>query len=1056
MQSLLQYIGANILAVWLTGISLHGAELPPPAKRDVDFAKDVRPILQQHCIACHGPEKQKSGYRLDTRDGALKGGDSGDAAIVVGKSAESPLVQFVAGLDADKLMPPKKSDKPRLSADEISVLRAWIDHGALWPEDVSVAKRDAADWWSLKPMTRPAVPEVKFSVLSPQPSAKDAATPAEKLSTNPIDAFISAKLAEKKLAMSPEAEPRTLCRRLYFDLTGLPPTPEEIATFTADHSSNAYERLVDKLLASPRHGERWARHWLDVVHYGDTHGYDKGKLRPNAWPYRDYVIRAFNGDKPYARFVQEQIAGDILFPGTRDGIEALGFISAGPWDAIGHLEVPETKVDGKIARHFDRDDMVANIIGTFCRATIHCAQCHNHKFDPITQEDYYSLQAVFAALDRTERKYYADDTLNARFVKLTHEQREADAALAAIEEPLRKKAGAEFTTLTRRIEGASKSAAEKQGNTSPDYGYHSALSPVQDTVKWVQVDLGARTVIDKVALLPCYDDFNTIGAGFGFPVRFKIEASDYPEFKTGVTLHWRRHDETFMNDFRNPGLRHFLSVSGKDDVIAGRYVRVTAVKLAPRQNDFILALAELQVFDANGVNIALGKPVTALDSIEAPPRWRKATLTDGIAPVAQSPDERRKLTQQREALLRGVADEATMKKRAALRAASERIAAELKAMPAPSVVYAGGVHTGNGNFIGTGANGGKPRPIFLLARGQVTQPGREMFAGTLSALTFAPARFSISPDAPEGERRAALAKWITDPRNPLTWRSIVNRVWQYHFGRGLVETPNDFGRNGALPTHSELLDWLATEFRDSGGSMKKLHKLIVMSAAYRQQSSAQSSVLSPQSEPTRAANTEHWALSTEHFSKAATIEASNTLLWRQNRRKLEAEAVRDSVLAVSGTLDLTAGGPGWQDFVLEHPENSPHFHYDLADPEDVKTWRRSIYRFIVRSHTHPWMTSLDCADPSMRVDKRNESLSSLQALALLNNGFMLTQSRHFAKRVQREAPDLAAQVARAHLLAFGRAPTTAERDKLIEFAKANGLPNLCRVLLNLNEFAFVD
>ncbi|MEO6787322.1 MAG: DUF1549 domain-containing protein, partial [Chthoniobacteraceae bacterium] len=462
MHPLLKSVAANVVATLLAGTWLHGAGLPPPMKREVDFAKDVRPLLQERCFGCHGPEKQKSGYRLDSREAALKGGDSGDAAILPGKSAESPLIQFVSGLDAGKLMPPKKSDKPRLTAEEIGVLRAWIDHGTVWPEDATVAKRDPLDWWSLKAITRPTVPETKCSVLSPQSSVRDVATTASKLSTghwalstNPIDAFISAKLAENGLATSPEADPRTLCRRLYFDLTGLPPTPEEISAFAADKSPDAYEHLVDKLLASPRHGECWARHWLDVVHYGDTHGYDKDKPRPNAWPYRDYVIRAFNDDKPYARFVQEQIAGDVLFPGTRDGIEALGFIAAGPWDYIGHAEVPETKVDGKIARHLDRDDMVANTIGTFCSATVHCAQCHNHKFDPITQEDYYSLQAVFAALDRTDRKYYADDKLNAHFADLTRQQRDTDAAITAVEEPLRKKAGAKFVELTRRIDGAS-------------------------------------------------------------------------------------------------------------------------------------------------------------------------------------------------------------------------------------------------------------------------------------------------------------------------------------------------------------------------------------------------------------------------------------------------------------------------------------------------------------------------------------------------------------------------------------------------------------------------
>jgi hypothetical protein len=319
----------------------------------------------------------------------------------------------------------------------------------------------------------------------------------------------------------------------------------------------------------------------------------------------------------------------------------------------------------------------------------------------------------------------------------------------------------------------------------------------------------------------------------------------------------------------------------------------------------------------------------------------------------------------------------------------------------------------------------------VLARGQVTTPGKPVGPGALSALQFAPARFALPPDAGEGERRAALARWLTDPNNPLTWRSIVNRVWHYHFGRGLVDTPNDFGRNGATPTHPELLDWLAADFRDGGGSLKALHRRIVSSATYRQ------------------------AVTTN--AAAETIDSGNTLLWRQNRRKLEAEALRDAVLAASGKLDLTMGGPGWQDFVIERPEHSPHFRYDLADPEDAKTWRRSIYRFVVRSQTQPWMTSMDCADPSMRVDKRNESLSPLQALAMLNNGFIVTQARHLAARAQAERPaDLAAQIARAHALALGRLPDAETGARLVAFAEAEGLPALCRLLLNLNEFTFID
>lgn len=366
-----------------------------------------------------------------------------------------------------------------------------------------------------------------------------------------------------------------------------------------------------------------------------------------------------------------------------------------------------------------------------------------------------------------------------------------------------------------------------------------------------------------------------------------------------------------------------------------------------------------------------------------------------------------------------------------MRETAAKRAAELQALPKPDTVYAGGVHTGKGSFTGTGANGGRPRPIHVLARGQVTTPGKSVGPGTLSAMSFAPARFAVPEEAQEGARRAALARWLTDPANPLTWRSIVNRVWQYHFGRGLVDTPNDFGRNGSPPTHPELLDWLAAEFRDGGGSLKALHRLIVTSETYRQ-----AVIANPPAE---------------------ARDSGNTLLWRQNRRKLEAEAVRDAVLAVSGKLDLEMGGPGWRDFIIERPEHSPYYRYDKADHEDTATWRRSVYRFVVRSQTQPWMTALDCADPSMRVDKRNESLSPLQALALLNNGFMLTQSQHFAARVEREHPaDHARQVERAHALALGRSPTAAVSAELADYARTHGLPALCRVLLNLNEFAFID
>jgi len=834
------------------GATKHGARPALASSRNssqVSFDRDIRPILTARCLNCHGEKKQSGGLRLDAKAPAMRGGQGGPV-IVAGKATESRLYQRVTATNDDQRMPPIGD---RLSLAEVSALKAWIDAGAVWPEGdgTTGAQGDGAKnqsrHWAWQPIRRPSIPGLE--IRDPQSAIRN------RRIRNPVDSFIAARLAQAGLKMSPEADRRTLIRRLYFDLLGLPPTPERVRAFVNDRDPQAYEKLVDETLQSPRYGERWARHWLDVVHYGDTHGYDKDKPRPNAWPYRDYVIRALNEDKPYARFVEEQIAGDALYPGSRDGVIALGFISAGPWDYIGHVEVPESKTDGKIARHLDRDDMVANTMGTFTSVTVHCAQCHNHKFDPITQEDYYSLQAVFSALDRADKKYFPDPAMTERFNRFDGCQRDLSEIKLAIEREAAQNAGDAVVKLDAQI-----AEAEKK----PD------------------------------------------GAG---------------------------------------------------------------------------ALAELKLKRAQAVDAAM-KPETRAE-------------------------------------------------RDAINAEIAQLNEELSRFPKPEVVFAGAVYYGIAPFRGTGADGGKPRPIRLLARGQVTTPVREVGPGALSMLSFRPSRFALPKGAPESARRAALARWITDPQNPLTWRSVVNRVWQYHFGVGLVATPNDFGLNGAAPSHPELLDYLASEFRDGGGSLKWLHKLIVMSATYRQ-----SSMGNP---------------------RAEKVDANNTLLWRQNRRKLEAEEVRDSVLAVTGKLDLTMGGPGWQDFVIELPEHSPHYEYGLADPEDKRTWRRSIYRFIVRSQTQPWMTALDCADPSMRVDRRNESISPLQSLALLNNGFMVTQARHFAERLQTERPnDLALQIELAHYLAFGRAPAAAELKRSVAFARSYGLPNLCRALLNLNEFTFAD
>lgn len=861
-----------------------------------------------------------------------------------------------------------------------------------------LAQPNPGAWWSREPLAR-AIP--------PRASA------------HPVDAFLLDRLNREGLTPAPEVDRHSLYRRLSFDLTGLPPSPEAVRAFAADARPDALERAIDSMLKSPAHGERMARLWLDVAHYGDTHGYDKDKPRPNAWPYRDWLIRSFNADMPYRDFVTWQIAGDMVPGSGPGGIEALGFLAAGPWDFIGHAEVPETKVDGRIARHLDRDDIVTAVTNTFLGVTVQCAQCHDHKFDPVTQTDYYRLQAVFAAIDRADKPYYADSGTEKKVAQAESRMAAAKARRDALASRERQLLGPEAARLEADIASMSRPAPGKD----PRFGWHSAIRPKAESNEWIQVDLGESKPIAKVALHPCHDDFNNIGAGFGFPVRYSISVGDNPD-GTGNSL---LADKTAA-DVANPALATVTHSGGA----RGRYVRLTVTRLAPRQNDFIAAVSEMRVLDDKGGNLAQGKPTRSSSSIEAPPRWTAANLTDGIW-FGGDPASRDRLDELTARLVRlrmtklskAFLDEMAVADTELASAESAR-----KALPRPALVYAGTVHNGSGAFRGTGPDGGKPRAIHVLRRGNIQQPSEEVGPGAIASLTHAPAVFDIKADQPEGARRLALARWITHDDNPLFWRVIANRVWRWHFGRGLVETPNDLGRMGDMPAHRELLDHLALWLRDNGGSLHKLHRLLLTSAAYRR---------SPAETPTARAK-----------------DPDNRLFWRGNRRKLDAEALRDAMLAVSGTLDTTMHGPPFQDFVITHPEHSPHYEYDKFDHGSKVARRRSIYRFIVRSQQQPFMTVLDCADPSQLVDRRNETNSPLQALALLNNDFVLVMAREFAARLENEGGDTPKRIARAVELALGRLPTSGEASVLAEHAERHGMPSVCRVIFNLNAFAFVD
>jgi hypothetical protein len=793
------------------------------------FAADAGPaamaLIDARCKSCHNEQVRSSGLALTSAANLSKGGKRG-AAVVPGKPDDSLILKLVSG--GSPRMP--LTGAP-LTTAEIETIRQWIEQGARWSE--------AETWWSLKALTKPKPPAIESDWIR-----------------TPIDAFILAKLREKHLSAAPEADRRTLIRRLTYDLHGLPPTIEEVQQFAADKSPDAYEKLVDRLLASPRYGERWGRHWLDVVHYGESHGFDKDKPRRNAWPYRDYVIAAFNEDKPYKRFVEEQLAGDVLYPNDPQATVALGFIAAGPWDFVGQAELREGTTDKNITRVLDRDDMVTATMSSFVSMTAHCARCHDHKFDPIKQEEYYNLQAVFAGIDRADRPFDRDPAV--------------------------------FRARNERL-------VERRG---------------------------------------------------------------------------------------------------------------LAAKLRPFEDE----MAEITTPEI----VALDKQLE---------EWKQIDATDPASRPAEIQQKIKDATAKRKELVKAAVPADKAVKMADLHAAIAEINDKLGALPKPQYVYAA---TSYFEPIGTFRFAVAPRPVSLLQRGSVDRPGAVSQPGALSCVPGLKSQFGVALTAPEGERRAALAHWITDDDNMLAWRSIVNRVWHYHFGAGIVDTPNDFGHMGSQPTHPELLDWLATEFRDSGGSFKKLHKLILMSAVYRQ--------------------------SADGNEANAKIDAGNQYLWRANRQRLDAESLRDSIVMAAGKLDLTMGGPSVEQFFFKD-DHSPVYDYSRFDPDAPGNYRRSVYRFIVRSVPDPLMERFDCPDVSQMTAKRNTTITAIQALALMNNPFVLKQAEHLAERARARGGDPIEDVYRWTLQ---REPDPTERTILQAYLKREGLENFCRLILNTNEFLFID
>lgn len=1107
------------------------APLPPPATGAVDFVKDVQPILKSRCFACHDGAKQRGGLRLDVKAAALKGGESYAPGIIPGKSAESPLVRFVAGLEDGMLMPPEGE---RLTAEQIGVLRAWIDQGAKWPDTAS-AEDNVAAHWSFQPVVRSVIP------------------PASSLwAANPTDAFVVEQLKKTiRLDPSPEADRATLIRRLSFDVLGLPPLPTEVDEFVSDPHPDAYERLVDRLLASPHFGERWARHWLDVVRFAESDGFETNQPRPNAWPYRDYVIRAFNEDKPYTNFIAEQLAGDTM------GIdEATGFIVGGAWDRV---KSPDPGLTAQ-QRADEMHDMVSTTGSAFLGLTVGCARCHNHKFDPISQTDYYSIKAIFAGVQHGDRPIKPIDfqQREQQIAKVKEELAQVESALRAFE-PVAFMATStreapatllldddtpqaiapeqpSVSQLVPRIglephrPGTAQGQANDPGDSSRfpnlgrNYSYWNKVAG-KDVFSWnphvtglydVWISWGcgwmthaadARYVLDLDGDLTTKDDQREIArvdqrrfadgsggdaqqplwSGFFSLGRYEFTPTTRLILRGGATDAYVTADLLCLQKVnragsssgpnRLPSLR--ASVQRKTNV--ERFAPITAkvVRFVIEQtnNGSQPCIDELEVFttEATPRNVALKATASSssnlpgyeihqlkhindgrygnsaswisneagrgwiqlefpqpveidrvlwsrdrpengqfVDRIPTTYRVEAGLTADSLVIVANSEDRLgidRNLPSLPTRIGASAGEEQQL---AALVQRQSSLSTRLRQLSEMRQVYAG-------RFVA-------PEPTHRFHRGDPLQPKEPVAPAGLAQF----GKSLVLPlDAPEASRRQQLAAWITDAKHPLTARVYVNRLWHFHFGQGLVTTPSDFGRNGAKPSHPELLDWLASEAIPASdqewASPKRLHRLIVTSATYRQSSNGR--------------------------PEGMAADAGSRLLWRFPPRRLEAEPLRDAILAVSGNLDDRMGGPG---FDLFEPNTNYVKVYNSRKEFGPGEWRRMVYQSKPRMQLDDTFGQFDCPDAGQITPKRTSSITALQALNLLNSQFIVQQSSIFAARLEHESgPTVRDQVRRGFQLAFLREPTEEEQNSASEFVAQHGLTAFCRAMLNANEFLFV-
>ena len=953
---------AGLPALVATAVGIAMLAAPPAAADEVDFSRDIQPLLAKRCFACHGPDTREAGLRLDLAEPSRATLDSGLRAIVPGDEAASEILARITSVDPDVQMPPEGS---RLTATQIDALRRWITEGAEYREH-----------WAFRPVERPE-------------------PPASAAAANPIDAFVRDGLARRGLPAPSLADKQTLLRRATYGVTGLPPTEQETRDFLADDSPQAWEKVVDRLLASPHYGEKWARHWLDLVRYADTNSFERDGNKPHAWRYRDYVIRSLNSDKPYDRFVLEQLAGDELPSPSPDDLIATGYYRLGLWD-----DEPADRVQ---ARYDWLDDLVSTTGQTFLGLTINCARCHDHKIDPIPQKDYYRLLAFFQNVtpmandgEHIERKLFTDDRASADYKR-------------------------KLTELNRRRDAAQKAVTEIENRFRVARDQETGGAVVSDDLD----DLQFRFYRDTWTSLPAFDELKPEDIGlvpgnrFDIGVAPSLRPDSFGYVFTGFLKVPADGDYTFELD-SDDGSRltidgavvvEYDGVHGTGDPHTAT-VSLTAGRLPIRLDYF-------QWLHGKGLSVSWSGPGFEPRLLSAGKGYRKrAELVDAIRDHG-------------ERILGADGKQDYDEKAAALKKLKEESVPVEQAL----VVTESGTQAPDTFLFPRGNPHAEPKPENRVA------PAFPAILKPQEPVIVLPASGVASTG-----RRTALARWIASPENPLPARVLANRIWQHHFGRGIVKSANNFGLMGDPPTHPELLDWLASELVAGNWRLKPLHKTILMSEAYRAASAGTATAL--------------------------VKDPLNDALWRFDVRRLSAEELRDSIHVASGGFNPKMYGPGVYPEIPKAVlagQSRPGSGWGSSSPEEQA--RRSIYIHVKRSLITPILADFDMADTDTSCPVRFTTTQPTQALGMMNGDFVQRQARLFAERVRREVggpdgADTAAEVRRALEITLTRTASdeeVAQGVALVEklegqdgVGPSRALELYCVMVLNLNEFAYLD